>query len=182
MNHQPFEDWLLEEDLSEDQRQALNDHLLACDDCRKLASALQITETQFRSAPQVDPAPGFAQRWMAREVQAREKRARRLTWTGFLVCFAGIIALSLVLVLPDISSWPSPVGFLAMLLYNSTVLAANLTDVGEFLLALVRSLPIGIPVFIWIVLAMNLCIWSLIWAVSIWRLPRLSRSQHEARN
>lgn len=84
MSHEPFATWLFaREDLSPEQRRALQEHLHHCPACAALDVAWRDVERQFRQAPLLDPAPGFADRWLARERAERLRRARRLNrWVG----------------------------------------------------------------------------------------------------
>jgi predicted anti-sigma-YlaC factor YlaD len=78
MDHQPFERWIFEvEMLSDEQANALRDHLQECERCRAMAEAWRAVEQEIILAPMVSPAPGFTHRWKARMSERRRIAERR---------------------------------------------------------------------------------------------------------
>ncbi len=76
MNHQPFEDWLLNDKLIDPkQKLELDAHLRMCADC----SALAETGVALRSVKKISPAAGFTTRFQARLAlqKAADRRRRR---------------------------------------------------------------------------------------------------------
>ncbi len=64
MDHQPFEQWILDQKiLTKQQENLLNEHLLDCADCAALSSSWKAVEQTLHSATKVAPNPGFVSRW-----------------------------------------------------------------------------------------------------------------------
>lgn len=64
--HQPFEDWILSEDiLAENDLQALQRHLRECAQCRSISQGWQAARQSLQEAGMQSPASGFANRWKA---------------------------------------------------------------------------------------------------------------------
>ncbi len=81
MNHQPFRDWLLsDEELSEREKQALQDHLKSCEACSKIETAWKEVELEIKRAPQVGPAAGFTERWQANLAACQRRKQARGGW------------------------------------------------------------------------------------------------------
>jgi hypothetical protein len=83
MNHQPFREWLLSEDpLSNEQNQALHDHLKTCESCSQVETALKEVELAIRKVPQVEPVSGFTLRWQERLTEYQSHRQSRWGWVS----------------------------------------------------------------------------------------------------
>ena len=79
MKHQPFENWLFsEEPLPADDGRELEDHLMDCDQCSGLENAWMDIASLFAEVPDVEPAPGFINRWQATlEADRAAEKAQR---------------------------------------------------------------------------------------------------------
>jgi hypothetical protein len=100
LTHQPFNEWLLaDEPLTVEQAQQLQDHLRACEKCRKQQLAWMGVQHLMRATGQLSPAPGFAFRWQVRFATRRLERQRRIAWWFFLVMS------SLALILLSLLGW-----------------------------------------------------------------------------
>jgi hypothetical protein len=96
MNHQPFEDWIFEETLSEPQQKELKRHLGLCDDCRRLHEAMKGVEWSFTNTVETGPRPGFAQRW---EIFAEKKVKQEQNLAAWIILTSLVmVAASIVLV------------------------------------------------------------------------------------
>ena len=74
MDHQPFEDWLLNaETLDPRQREELNAHLQGCRAC----SALSAVDHALQTARQVEPRRGFVNRFQLRLAGNKQGLRRR---------------------------------------------------------------------------------------------------------
>lgn len=100
MKHEPFENWIFEENrLSADQQKQLKAHTEECAHCQQLDAAWQSVQREIRNAPAAAPRPGFSARWQASLAQRRELEHRRqvrrwiitLSALGFLVFTALIV-------------------------------------------------------------------------------------------
>lgn len=81
MNHQPFEDWLLEETpLAPSEKRLLDAHLRECPSCLALAEV----SIALRSARPVAPSQGFVNRFRQRLAARQQAQCRNLI-LGFLL-------------------------------------------------------------------------------------------------
>jgi hypothetical protein len=97
MNHQPFEDWLLnDQPLTPIEKHNLDAHIRTCNYC----AALQETGLELYSVRMVSPRPGFAGRFEKRLVAYRTANLRRgvcglimllLGGVGMLFCLTALI-------------------------------------------------------------------------------------------
>jgi hypothetical protein len=98
MNHQPFESWLLSEEvLEQDQELALREHLRNCEHCAELEASWGAVHKMFEASPRVRPAAGFTDRWESR--LAMEKKKRHNRQSGFFLAITAGIATVLLLVM-----------------------------------------------------------------------------------
>ena len=170
MNHQPFEEWLLDDKpLDPEQQRELQNHMRTCESCTAVAES----NLALRSARLVGPAPGFSARWQARLVAARVSQRRRAL-IGTLVFTLGGLALltwlagpTLLWILEEPADWIAMV--VQTLLFSYALLAA-LAEAGSIFL---RVFPGIVPPFVWLVLFSAICGLGLLGSVSIWRLTRL---------
>ncbi len=83
MNHQPFEDWLLEDQpLTLEQQRELQAHLRSCPACTAIAES----NLALHSVHMISPAAGFARRFQTRLAHRREQqRWRQIIGTVILV-------------------------------------------------------------------------------------------------
>jgi hypothetical protein len=95
MNHQPFRDWLLtDEKLSADQVHELQVHINSCASCKQIGSAWQEVESTLHKAPQVQPEPGFINRWQAHLAEYIERKQKRRGW--MMIGLTSIIIIALL--------------------------------------------------------------------------------------
>lgn len=92
MNHQPYEDWIFKDDLSEDQLLQLQTHLSECEPCRRLAQALQNMEGAFEQSPKEIPASGFPDRWQLYAEKRQKEEVNKKAWGAV----SGVITISLL--------------------------------------------------------------------------------------
>ena len=77
MNHQPFEEWLLnDKNLNPAEKRELDLHLRTCSHC----TALTETSLVLRSASVVAPATGFTLRFQQRLAAQKIAERRRRLW------------------------------------------------------------------------------------------------------
>ncbi len=94
MNHQPFRHWMLsEEQLSDEQAQALQDHLASCAACSQIGSRWEEVEYSLQHSPQVGPAAGFTARFEQRLAVQQSLQEARKGW--FSITATALIAVTL---------------------------------------------------------------------------------------
>jgi hypothetical protein len=164
MDHQPFEDWLLDnQDLDADESRQLNAHLQVCPSCTALAE-VNLALTSVRMAA---PAAGFADRFHVR-LETRKKALRRRNFWGFLLLAVSVLS-GLVWI-----SWPvlksliqSPVDLLATWLSSLLSFWAAFQAMAHAGAVLFRVVPGFIPAYIWTIVLFAACGWSLLWVFSL---------------
>jgi hypothetical protein len=177
MNHQPFEEWLLSDDeLDQDQEQALNEHLETCTQCPPVVEAWKNVLIDIKYSPEVSPTPGFTQRFEARLAERRAENQQRWTLITLLGFCLGAIALSGAGILVKYNGLPSPVALLTDFSYTFIVLAEKVGTFWDVMQGILGSVPLIVPLFIWISISVSLFLWVFIWFVSVWRLPHVQRS------
>ena len=175
MNHNPFEEWLFEDQLTSEERTQLNVHLKECASCRALSAAgLETSRLLSNSAP-VSPAAGFTDRWAsfatAKEAAEQKKQVRLLFI--LLASFALLSVTSLFL-----SSYFSD-HFIMAVLSNVIFKALHLIERTIIIIQSYRFvltvLPFRIPYLMWVVVMANAAFWMAFWSLSIWKFSSLKR-------
>ena len=172
MNHQPFEEWLLNEKLiSPKERLDLDAHLRICTYC----SALAETGKALRTVKRVAPAAGFSTRFQARLAMQKAADRRRKRWGTILFTFGGLVML-MWLVGPYLASFfAAPATWIAALVEWAVFLFTTLQAVTQVGSVLLRMLPGFLSPFGFMVLVSAFAGIGLLWSVSIWRFVRVPR-------
>ena len=172
MNHQPFEEWLLNEKLiSPKERFDLDAHLRICSYC----SALAETGKALRAVKKVSPAAGFSARFQARLVAQRAAELRRKRWGAILFTFGGLVMLMWIAGPYLAAFFAAPAAWIAALVEWGIYVITTLQAVGQAGSVLLRVLPGFVSPFVFMVLVSALAGIGLLWSVSIWRFVRVPR-------
>jgi hypothetical protein len=142
MSHQPFRDWLLsEEKLSADQIQQLQEHIQSCESCKQTEIAWLEVESAFQKIPQVQPAPGFTNRWQTHLAEYKEKKQERTGWItiGFTVVIIISLLGSLITQLWSLIHAPGP--YLAEWFTRAFSLVAIYLTVQDMMRSFSGTLP-----------------------------------------
>ena len=179
MSHQPYDTWLFDQaDLSSEQAQDLQAHLLECEQCRELQKAWKAVEVKIQAAPMVSPQPGFSQRWRAglAERRARQQvlQVRRL-FIGFIV--AALITLLLLVVVFFLTA--SPVNLLVAVFEGAANLVIRGSEIHRVVVSWFDTVPLIIPIAGWVILSSGLSLLSLIWIYTIWRIHSQGAHKNE---
>ncbi len=169
MNHQPFEDWLLnDKTLTPAETRELDLHLRTCPHC----TALSATGLALRAAPVIAPAAGFTLRFQQRLIAQKAMERRRKLWgmilfiiggAGFIVWFSASYLLAL---------FNAPVQWITTFIGYSLFIVTTLQALTEVMTVLLRMASDFIPTYIWLVLSSTLAGLGLLWAISIWQFSR----------
>lgn len=170
MEHQPYKNWILEEEvLTLEQQTTLNEHLEICPQCAKLSRDLNTALRIIRSAPEVPAPVGFTSRWSlsltARKREEEKRQARSLTIA--LASSALVIVMGAMLIfIPELSLISMTTGVLTAILNLINGAQSVLSFVVNFYKhAQPTSLVLILVVFGgWILLA------SFTLALSVWKL------------
>jgi len=170
MNHQPFEDWLLDDkSINREERLALQEHLRDCTSC----AALSEVNLALRGAWMASPAAGFTDRFQVR--LATERKARRIRQgVGFTFLVLGALGILLWV------SWPllaaavqSPSGVLSDLLMYLSRLFLNLRAFSQALSVIWDVLPSFIPSYVWVIIFSAFSGLGLLWVASLRKFTRI---------
>jgi len=166
MNHQPFEDWLLNENLIDPkQKIELDAHLRVCPYC----SALAETGMALRSVKVVPPAAGFTSRFQARLAARKLADRRRRLWGALLFTFGGLVMLMWIAGPYMASFLTSPATWITSLIEWGVFLITTLQAVAQAGSVILRVMPSFLTPFGFMVLVSAFAGIGLLWTVSIWR-------------
>jgi len=170
MNHQPFEEWLLNDmPLTPEQKRQLDSHMRVCTYC----AALVKTEKVMRAVRRVSPAPGFVTRFQVRLAAQKAADRRRRLIGGILFTLGGMLLLTLIS-LPYLATFfASPAEWITALVQWGVYLFTTLQAATEAGVVILEVLGELLPPFAWMVLISALGGLSLLWSVSIWRFVRV---------
>lgn len=172
MNHQPFEEWLLNETLIDPgQKLELDAHLRVCSHC----SALVETGKALRTVKMVSPAAGFSARFQARLAAQKAADLRRRRWGTLLFTFGGLVML-MWLAGPYLASFfAAPATWIAALIEWGVFILTTLRAVAQAGAVILGTLPSFLSPFVFMVLVSAMAGIGLLWSVSIWRFVRVPR-------
>jgi hypothetical protein len=172
MNHQPFEDWLLnDQPINPKQKLELDAHLRVCSYC----SALVATGKALHSVKMVSPRAGFAKRFEARLAMQKAAERRSRLWGSLLFTFGGLVILMWIAGPYIASFFAAPATSIAALISWGVFLITTLQAVAEAGSVFLRVLPSVLPPFVWMVVLSAFAGFGLLWFVSIWRFFRVPR-------
>jgi hypothetical protein len=170
MNHQPYEDLLLDDaPLTPGEKELLGQHLAVCLQCARLEQSLRALDHEFKMAPAVSPAIGFTSRWQASLPARRIKHEREQTRIILISMAATVVATCITLaafLLPNISPITVFVNLFTGLIKLVNSVIAFWGFVGSFFNAIPTSLTIGILATISVWLSLIL----LAWGITLYRI------------
>jgi hypothetical protein len=169
MNHQPFEEWLLnDKNLTPAETRELDLHLRTCVYCTSLSA----TGLALRSAPVTSPAAGFTMRFQQRLAAQKIAERRRKLW-GMIILLVSGIGLIGWFTAPYLLAFASePVEWVATAIGYFLFIVTALQAFTEVMTVLLRMAPGFIPPYVWMVLISTLAGLGLLWTISIWRFSR----------
>jgi len=169
MNHQPFEDWLLNDKLIDPrQKLDLDAHLRVCSYC----SALAETGRALHAVKVVPPSAGFAVRFQARLAARKVAERRRRLWGTVLFTFGGLVMLMWLAGPYIVSFFASPATWITTLIGWGVFVITTLQAIAQAGSVILRVMPSFLSPFGLMVLASALAGIGLLWTVSIWRFAR----------
>ncbi len=115
MNHQPFEDWIFEEELTSQQLTQLKAHISKCEECRRLHTAMKGITRILDDPVQLEPSPGFSQRW---QILAENRNDREENLTAWVVLCALILVAGSILMVNFGRLWFEDINILQIVVTN----------------------------------------------------------------
>jgi hypothetical protein len=166
MNHQPFEDWLLnDKNLTSTEKRELDLHLRTCIHC----TALSATGLALRSANVVAPAAGFTLRFQQRLAAQKVAERRRRLW-GMVVLIVGGLGLLSWFASPYIFAFlSSPVEWVTTAISYFLFIVTSVQALTQIMTVLAGIVPDFFSPYIWMVMISALAGFGLLWTISIWR-------------
>ena len=169
MNHQPFEDWLLDDKpMNPRQKLELDAHMRICSYCAALAE----TGQALRSVKRVSPAAGFTARFQTRLAMQRAVDRRRRLWGAVLFTFGGLVMLMWIAAPYVVSFFASPATRITSLIGWGVFLITTLQAMVRAGSVILDVIPNFLSPFAWMVLVSAVAGVSLLWSVSIWRFAQ----------
>ena len=180
MNHQPFENWLLsDENLSPEDAGFLDEHLQSCEHCREIQDAWTGVLDLFQEVPDLEPAPGFVNRWQERlEIDSQIELSVRHRWQSIimLILVGNVIAALVVLLGTQfLTTFDSPLAFILTGIYRFASTMTFINVIQNIFLTLFRTITSIVPAGIWALLGVGLVGSGAIWVISMTSLSMLPR-------
>lgn len=170
MNHQPYENWILDEPrLSEEEKRDLSHHLRECPDCTRLSNGWASVQRTIQ-ASQMKPAPAdFTGKWsasLARRKREQEKKQAR-TLVISLCSGAGAILLAVAIYfLPDFSLISLAAGFISTMLSVSNIIS----NFWSITIKLIQTIPLSTLIVTIAIVSGWVLLASITLGLSIWKL------------
>lgn len=179
MNHQPFENWLFSEDpLPPENKRELDEHIQTCDQCRDIQDAWFGVATLFQDVPDLEPAPGFVERWSNRlAVEKKLDQSVRHRWQSIimLILIVNVIGgLVFLLGTQFLTTFDTPIALLLSGVYRLTSIVTIINTAQNIFLTLLRTIISVVPAGIWAILGVGLVGSGAIWLISVTSLYELS--------
>ena len=180
MNHQPFDNWLLsDEPLAEHDERALRKHLEDCSKCRELEDSWLEVANLFTEIPDIEPSPGFMNRWQATlEADRIALKVMHQRWQSWilLVLIANGAALALILMGVQLfSSYDSVTEWVLSWIYKAATAIMLANGFRNAFVTLFRTVPQLIPTGWWVGIAVTLSLSTILWIFSMSKLLSLPR-------
>ncbi len=179
MDHQPFEQWILDQKtLTRQQETLLNEHLLVCEACSALSLSWQAVEQALHTAPIQSPAPGFVSRWQDNLITKKAVQHQMQAIKTFIgISAATLITLAALLTWLVLTNSVSDVIVGSIHFFTGFIQAYfNLRMVfAQFL----QQAPPFTPYLFWIFAAGSAVSITAVWGLTIWRISRRGTVQND---
>ena len=172
MNHQPFENWLLDEEpLTALQQRQLQSHLRDCTVCSGIADS----NLALHTAHLATPASGFSERLRPRLAAWRREQLRRQSIGTVILVLIGVGLLYALAGPAMLEAVRSPAAWLGEVAVYAVEVFALVRVVGQVGGILLRHVPAMLPTGTWTMLVLSGGLLGVMWIVAMRRLARASR-------
>lgn len=169
MNHQPFENWLLDEEpLTSQQQRDLQNHLRSCTACSGIADS----RIALHSTHLVSPAPGFTDRFRPRLAAWRREQQRRQAIGVLLLVLIGVGLLYALAGPAMLEAARSPATWLGEITIYAVEMLTLMSVIGHVGGILLRLLPTALPSMAWPAVVLLGGILAAVWIVAMRKLAR----------
>lgn len=174
MNHQPFEEWLLNETpITSEQKREMDLHLRSCTYCTALAETGNI----LGSVKMAVPAEGFTMRFQDRLAERKLVERRRKFWGAILFAAVGV-GILLWLIGPSILRFlASPEVWIVTSVEWGIFLITTLQALTQAGSVMLRVIPNFVSPYVWMVFVSAVAGFCLLWSVSIWRFSHVPQGE-----
>ena len=170
MKHPQFEALLFEMDrLGHEERIALEAHLQECAHCNAVATSWSDLEGKMLSAPQMEPATGFTERFRERLVVYKRRKQERLTLAVILAILISLIIVTGFFGAEVLTFVPSAISFLLKSINGLVRLGGLLTILRDFALVLIEGITQSLPAGLLLAISTATSGLALVWVFSIYR-------------
>lgn len=146
MNHQPFEDWLLDDEpLTNQQQRELQVHMRGCTSCSAIAASNLALHTKHMAVPQ----PGFTERFRPRLTAWKTEQLRRQAIGTVVLVAAGLVLLYAVAGPAMLEAVRSPAAWIRDVTVHLLSLLTIARVAGQVGSVVLRSLSGLIPTGAW---------------------------------
>jgi hypothetical protein len=146
MNHQPFENWLLDDDrLTAQQERELQIHLRSCTTC----SAIAASNLALHAGSLAAPVKGFDERFKFRLRRWRQLQVRRQAFGSVLLALAGLLALYALAGPATLGALRSPGAWLTQLSVYLVAMSTILGVIAQVSRILLRDAQALLPQTTW---------------------------------
>ncbi len=170
MKHPQFEALLFEMDqLGHEERIALEAHLRECERCNAVGTSWSDLEGKMRSAPQLEPATGFTERFRERLVVYKRRKQDRLTLVVILAILISLIIVTVFFGAELLTLVPSGISFLLKSINGLVRLGGLLTILGDFTLVIIEGITQSLSAGLLLAISVAASGLALIWVFSIYK-------------
>jgi hypothetical protein len=172
MDHQPFEQWIFDDNLhSGQQDKLLLEHLEQCNDCVKLDRAWAEIEKELQKPVMLAPSPGFSNRFQSRLAERLAEEHHKQAIKSLVVIGTGILITMAAFV-----TWLIFSHSIGDVIVQSVSLFSNIVQTffnfRSMMVQFLRHTPAFTPYLIWIMIAGWGAILASLWGMTVWKLSR----------
>ena len=169
MNHQPFEQWILDpRDLTAADRADLHAHLETCPTAGACRQSGSLSAEELHHTPMLAPRSGFSRRWQAGMAERRLREQRRQAWR-FFMAFSGVAAAIFLVMVGYFLLTSTPAEWIQAAMRAVTSTVGTFTTARDLATTWMSLTPLGLNVVIWIAMGLTFCILVFIWVFAIYR-------------
>jgi hypothetical protein len=170
MNHQPYENWLLDKkSLTPAEKERLAQHLAVCPQCAQFEHSLHFLEHEIKAMQPISAPEGFCARWQSSLPERRKKHEReqsRIIIISMASTTAAVCMTLAAFLLPQIS----PITVMANLLSGMVKLVNSISQFWSFVTSFLEAAPTSLSIGIALTVSIWLSLTLLAWGISLYRI------------
>jgi anti-sigma factor RsiW len=170
MNHQPFENWILDENqLSEPQKQEFLSHLEKCPKCAGLEKSWKAARREVKTMPVVAAPTDFSKRFsasLAERRKAHEQHQARVLLISLVSSGIAILITLGVFLLPHTSM----ISMMITMLTGTLQVLNLISQLWIFLTSLLKAAPASFLISVGVLVSLFVSMLSVVWAFSFYKI------------